>query len=37
MPREKAVGKPCAGDSHARFDKGAEETGRESGTAPRLY
>jgi hypothetical protein len=28
MPREKIVGKPCAGNPHARFERGPQETGR---------
>lgn len=37
MPHEKVVGKPYAGEPHVRIEKGAEETGRGSDTAPRLY
>ncbi len=26
MRREKTIGKPCAGNPHARFDRGPQET-----------
>lgn len=28
MQREKIIGKPCAGNPHARFERGPQETGR---------
>jgi hypothetical protein len=27
MRREKTIGKPCAGNPHARFERGPQETG----------
>src|SRR5207249_4934106 len=34
MPREKTIGKPCAGNPHARFERGIQEPGL--ARAPRL-
>ena len=31
MRREKTIGKPCAGNPHARFERGPQETGPRTG------
>ncbi len=35
MRREKTIGKPCAGNPHARFERGPQETGPHRGHEPR--